>query len=63
MPSDTPKLTSMALLKERAVLLRDQVMVALEEAGARNKVIILDCCRDNPFSVQLESALGRQAKH
>jgi uncharacterized caspase-like protein len=58
LPTDTPKLTGMSMLKNRGVLLRDSIMVGLEEAGARTKVIILDCCRDNPFSAQLEAALS-----
>ncbi|TDU67302.1 putative caspase-like protein [Prosthecobacter fusiformis] len=58
LPTDTPKLTGISMLKGRGVLLRDSVMVALEEAGAKTKIIILDCCRDNPFSAQLESALS-----
>ncbi len=62
LPSDTPKLTGLSMLKNRAVLLRDSVMVALEEAGAASKVIILDCCRDNPFSAQLETALSQVGK-
>lgn len=62
LPSDTPKLTGLSMLKNRAVLLRDSVMVALEEAGAKTKVIILDCCRDNPFSAQLETALAQVGK-
>ena len=62
LPSDTPKLNGLSMLKNRAVLLRDSVMVALEEAGAASKVIILDCCRDNPFSAQLEQALAQVGK-
>ena len=60
--SDTPKLTGMSVLKGRAVLLRDLVMVGLEEAGVKNKAIILDCCRDNPFAAQLEVALASVGK-
>jgi hypothetical protein len=62
MPSDTPNLTSLEMLKSRAVLLRKSIMVELENAGAKHKVIILDCCRDNPFAAQLESALGQTVK-
>ena len=62
LPSDVPSLTGLSVLRNRSVLLRDSVMVALEEAGARTKVIILDCCRDNPFAVQLESALSQISK-
>lgn len=62
LPSDAPRLTGISVLKNRTVLLRDTVMVALEEAGARNKVIILDCCRDNPFAAQLETALAQVGK-
>lgn len=58
LPTDTPKLTGMSMLKNRGVLLRDSVMVGLEEAGAKTKVVILDCCRDNPFSAQLDAALS-----
>ena len=58
LPTDTPKLTGMSMLKNRGVLLRDSIMVGLEEAGAKTKVVILDCCRDNPFSAQLEAALS-----
>ena len=62
LPSDTPRLTGVSVLKNRAVLLRDSVMVALEEAQAQTKVIILDCCRDNPFATQLEAALAQIGK-
>ncbi len=62
LPTDTPKLTGISTLKNRAVLLRDSVMVALEEAGVKTKVIILDCCRDNPFHAQLETALAQVGK-
>lgn len=62
LPSDTPKLSGTSVLKNRAVLLRDSVMVALEEAGAKNKIIILDCCRDNPFSAELDAALATVGK-
>ena len=62
LPTDTPKLTGISMLKNRGVLLRDSVMVALEEAGAKTKVIILDCCRDNPFSAQLEQAMSQVGK-
>jgi hypothetical protein len=62
LPSDTPKLTGLSTLNNRAILLRNSVMVALEEAGAETKVIILDCCRDNPFSAQLEQALAQVGK-
>ncbi|MGV3663171.1 MAG: caspase family protein [Prosthecobacter sp.] len=61
-PSDAPRLTGLSVLKNRTVLLRDSVMVALEEAGVRTKVIILDCCRDNPFSAQIETALSSVGK-
>jgi N-acetylmuramoyl-L-alanine amidase len=29
----------------------------------KNKVVILDCCRDNPFSAQLEAALSQVGKN
>jgi formylglycine-generating enzyme required for sulfatase activity len=59
---DTPRITGLAQLKNRALHLRDSVMVALEESGVATKVIVLDCCRDNPFSAQLESALAQVGK-
>ncbi len=62
LPTDTPKLTALSMLKNRCILLRDTIMVGLEEAGAGNKVIILDCCRDNPFSAQLDAALSQVGK-
>ena len=62
LPTDTPKLTALSMLKNRCILLRDTIMVGLEEAGAGNKVIILDCCRDNPFSAQLDAALAQVGK-
>lgn len=62
LPTDTPKLTGISTLNNRAVLLRNSVMVALEEAGAKTKVIILDCCRDNPFAAQLSQALAQVGK-
>ena len=57
-PSDMPRITSYTVLKDNALLLRDSLMVGLEEAGAQTKVIVLDCCRDNPFAAQLEKALS-----
>jgi N-acetylmuramoyl-L-alanine amidase len=63
LPSDTPKITGLSMLKGRALHLRDSVMVALEEAGVKYKVVILDCCRDNPFSSQLEKALAQVGKN
>jgi hypothetical protein len=62
LPSDAPHLTGISVLKNRTVLLRDSVMVALEESGAKNKVIILDCCRDNPFAAQLDTAMAQVGK-
>ena len=62
LPTDTPKLTGLSMLKNRGVLLRDSIMVALEEAGAGTKIVILDCCRDNPFSAQLDAALAQVGK-
>ena len=57
-PSDMPRITSYTVLKDNALMLRDSLMVGLEETGAKTKVIILDCCRDNPFAAQLEKALN-----
>lgn len=62
LPSDAPRLSGVSVLKNRTVMLRDSVMVALEEAGAQFKVIILDCCRDNPFAAQLDAALADTTK-
>ncbi len=62
LPGDVPRLTGMSVLRNRSVLLRDSVLVALEEASAKTKVVILDCCRDNPFAAQLESALAQVSK-
>ncbi|HSJ02995.1 MAG TPA: caspase family protein, partial [Verrucomicrobium sp.] len=62
MPSDTPRLTGYSVLKNRSIHLREVVMVALEEAQVKTKVIILDCCRDNPFTAQLDQALGQIGK-
>jgi formylglycine-generating enzyme required for sulfatase activity len=62
LPTDTPTLTGISTLNNRTVLLRNSVMVALEEAGAKTKVIILDCCRDNPFAAQLSQALAQVGK-
>ncbi len=61
-PSDMPRITSYTVLKDNALMLRDSLMVGLEEAGAQTKVIILDCCRDNPFAAQLEKALNGSNK-
>lgn len=61
-PSDMPRITSYTVLKDNALMLRDSLMVGLEEAGAQTKVIILDCCRDNPFAAQLERALSGNNK-
>lgn len=61
-PRDTPPLTGYSVLTNRAVKLRESIMVALEEQQARTKVMILDCCRDNPFSAQLERALAQVGK-
>lgn len=62
MPSDTPRLTGYSVLKNRSIHLREVVMVALEEAQVKTKVIILDCCRENPFTAQLDQALGQIGK-
>jgi formylglycine-generating enzyme required for sulfatase activity len=62
MARDTPALTSYASLRNHNVSLRESVMSALEETGVPTKVIILDCCRDNPFSTQLERALNQLGK-
>ncbi len=62
MPSDSPKLSSYSVLKNRGIQLRETVMVALEEAQAKTKVIILDCCRENPFADQVDEALGKLGK-
>lgn len=63
LPSDTPHLTGLSVLKNRAVQIRDSVMVALEEVNAQNKILILDCCRSNPFSAQLEAAMNQIGKN
>ncbi|MCP5557977.1 MAG: caspase family protein [Verrucomicrobiaceae bacterium] len=62
LPSDTPKLSGITGLSDKAILLRSSVMVALEEARVKTKVIILDCCRDNPFSAQLQVAMSSVGK-
>lgn len=58
LPSDMPKPDGISKLNNHAILLRNTVMVALEESGVKTKVIVLDCCRDNPFSAELEIALS-----
>jgi uncharacterized caspase-like protein len=60
-PSDMPAISSFTVLRENAVQLRDSVMAGLEEAGAGTKVVILDCCRDNPFAGQIAAALGTKS--
>ena len=60
-PSDMPSISSFTVLREHAVQLRDSVMAGLEEAGAGTKIIILDCCRDNPFAGQIAAALGTKS--
>jgi uncharacterized caspase-like protein len=62
LPVDTPKITGLAQLKGRAVNTRELIMVALEEARVETKVLILDCCRDNPFASQLEAAQVKTGK-
>ncbi len=62
LPVDMPKITGMAQMKGRAVSLRESVMVGLEESGVETKVVVLDCCRDNPFSTQLEAAMASVGK-
>ncbi len=62
MPSDSPRLRSYTALTDSAIFLRQSIMVGLEEAGASTKIIILDCCRDNPFEVQITQALARVGK-
>ncbi|MCX8510601.1 MAG: caspase family protein, partial [Chthoniobacteraceae bacterium] len=62
LPVDTPKITGISQLKNRAVLLRDAFMVALEEAKVPTKVVVLDCCRDNPFASQLEAVMAQVGK-
>ena len=60
-PADMPRITSFTVLRENAIQLRDSVMSGMEEAGAGTKVIILDCCRDNPFASQISAALGTKS--
>jgi formylglycine-generating enzyme required for sulfatase activity len=62
LPVDMPKITGLAQMRGRAVSLRDSVMVGLEESGVETKVVVLDCCRDNPFSTQLEAAMAGLGK-
>jgi hypothetical protein len=62
LPADTPHLESLHQLRTRALQLKESVMVLLDESRALNKVIILDCCRDNPFSAPLVRASGKSAK-
>lgn len=61
MPADMPPITSFTVMRENAIQLRDSVMAGLEEAGAGTKIIILDCCRDNPFASQIAEALGTKS--
>jgi uncharacterized caspase-like protein len=62
LPVDTPKITGISQLKNRAVQLRDSFMVALEEAKVPTKVVVWDCCRDNPFASQLEAVMAQVGK-
>ena len=62
LPADAPRLNGLSMLRNRGVLLREAVMIALEEANTKHKVIVLDCCRDNPFSAQLDAALASVGK-
>ena len=62
LPVDTPKITGISQLKNRAVQLRDSFMVALEEAKVPTKVVVLDCCRDHPFASQLEAVMAQVGK-
>jgi sulfatase modifying factor 1 len=62
LPVDMPKITGLAQMKGRAVSLRESVMVGLEESRVETKVVVLDCCRDNPFSTQLEAAMAAVGK-
>ncbi len=62
LPVDTPTITGISQLKNRAVQLRDSFMVALEEAKVPTKVLVLDCCRDNPFASQLEAVMAQVGK-
>jgi formylglycine-generating enzyme required for sulfatase activity len=62
LPNDVPGITGASMLKNRSVSLRTAVLDALEETGAENKVILLDCCRDGAFAVQLQAALTQSKK-
>lgn len=62
MPSDAPRLRSYTALTDSSIALRQSVMVGLEEAGAKTKIVILDCCRDNPFEAQVAQALAQMGK-
>ena len=62
LPVDSPKITGISQIKSRAVNLRESVMVGLEESGVETKVVVLDCCRDNPFAAQLEAAMATVGK-
>lgn len=58
LPADMPRPAGVPKWNEHAVLLRESVMKALEEAGVKNKIIILDCCRDNPFTLKADRDLA-----
>ena len=60
-PGDMPTISSFSVMKSNAIELRGNVMTSLEEAGAGTKVIILDCCRDNPFAKQINAALTNKS--
>lgn len=57
LPRDTPGLNSSSSLKNRAISLKDSVVVALAGAGVPARVVVLDCSRDNPFVAELQSAM------
>lgn len=60
-PQDMPQMSSFSVLADNAIKFRESVMAGLEEVGAGTKVIILDCCRDNPFEKQIAAALNTKS--
>jgi formylglycine-generating enzyme required for sulfatase activity len=48
-PNDMPMIRSPAQVSEGSLSLVQTVMAGLVESGVETKVLILDCCRDNPF--------------
>jgi formylglycine-generating enzyme required for sulfatase activity len=57
LPIDTKPVQQADQLRAKAISVRESVLVELEASRVETKVVVLDCCRDNPFSAQGDANL------